>query len=83
MPVRSGATDDRLGAPHLVNARLERDHGDLLIASNGVGELILHPVESLPLQGIRNLGELSVAPTSGEGVSLLVDRYGALIARLV
>src|SRR5215813_4513430 len=73
-----GAADHRFGPLHVMHARFEGNHGDLLRAANRIGELFFHTVEGPPFRGIGDLSELFVAAASGEDLLLLVNLDGAL-----
>src|SRR5262249_23630525 len=73
-----GTADHRFGPLHVMHARFEGHHGDLLLAANGVGELFLHAVVGLLLRRVGDLRELGIAAATGEDVLLLVHMDGAL-----
>src|SRR5262252_7375240 len=73
-----GTADHGFGPLHVVHARFEGHHGDLLLAANGVGELFLDAVVGLLLRRVGDLRELSVAAAPGEDTLLLVHMNGAL-----
>src|SRR5215510_905492 len=73
-----GTADHRFGPLHVMHARFEGNHGDLLLAVNGVGELFLHAVVGLLVRRVGNLRELGIAAATGEDVLLLVHMDGAL-----
>ena len=56
-----GTADDRFGPLHVMHARFEGHHGDLLRAANGVGELFLDAVVGLLLRRVGDFRERSVA----------------------
>src|SRR6266446_2834519 len=75
-----GTADHRFGPLHVMHARFEGDHGDLLRPANRVGELFLHAVVGLLLRRVGDCRELGVAAASGEDVLLLVHIDSALSA---
>src|SRR5215831_9185008 len=77
-PPGLGTADYCFGPLHVVHARFEGHHGDLLLAANGVGELFLDAVVGLLLRRVGNLRELSVAAAPGEDTLLLVHMDGPL-----
>src|SRR5262245_23477885 len=71
-----GTADDCFGPLHVMYARFEGHHGDLLFPTNGVSELFLHAVKGLLLWRVGDLRELSVATATGEDALLLVHLDG-------
>jgi hypothetical protein len=65
-----GTADHRFGPLHIMHARFEGDHGDLLLAANGVGEFFLHTVAGLLLRRVGDLRELGIAAATGEDALL-------------
>src|SRR6266511_4126066 len=55
-----GTADHRFGPLHVMHARFEGDHRDLLRAASRVGELFLHAVVGLLLRRVWDLRELLV-----------------------
>ena len=56
-----GTADHRFGPLHVIHAGFERNHGDLLLAANGVGELFVDAVVGLLLRRVGDFRELRVA----------------------
>src|SRR5215471_999776 len=73
-----GTADHRFGPLHVMHARFEGDHSDLLLATNGVGEFFLHAVVGLLLRRVGDFRELSIAAATGEDALLLVHMDGPL-----
>src|SRR5438874_550792 len=67
-----GTADHGFGPLHVMHARFEGDHGDLLLAANGVGEFFLNAVVGLLLRRVGDLRELGIAAATGEDALLLV-----------
>ena len=70
--------DHRFGPLHVMHARFEGDHSDLLLATNSVGEFFFHAVVGLLLWRVGDRRKLGIATTSGKEALLVLHMDGAL-----